>query len=183
MAYNNRGIVQLSDDRQVVVEAEHLGEIRVTVVGGLRPANATRNWGSYEIRHRTWEEWERENSAQLCEEEWLKFILDFDDIFMTNYCGYWMRGMEWDKKLGWLVFEHGGEVRAPKETNNDVMELWRSGKPLPKRWHRLDRAAVVRAYAEGVLLKGANWYEAADTDATTYDVVIQRALFGEEKYG
>ena len=49
----------------------------------------------------------------------------------------------------------------------------RAGEPLPKRWFRLDRAAALRAWEEGVKRWGAAWYE--DVDANREDVVVQLA--------
>ena len=59
---------------------------------------------------------------------------------------------------------------------------FKSGKPLPENYYRLDEAAAVRAYVEGCKRWGADWFESKG-DATTYDVVIQLALLGEIRYG
>jgi len=115
---------------------------------------------------------------------WIEF-LRFPDIFQPSYCGYWMYGMEYDPALGWLVHEHY-EVEtlnrvAQREEYPGIVEAWRTGKELPPKWYRLDRAAAVRAWAEGVKSTGEGWYE--DGDARAYDSVIQMALLGEHRYG
>ena len=128
----------------------------------------------------------KDNKLQLTvepDEEWIDFLTNYSDIFMNPGIGYWARGMERDDKLGWLCFEHGDEVRPPVQTPKDVLKKWRAGEKLPERWFRIDRNLAIRAQAEGIKLKGVGWYDAGDTDAFTYDCVIQRVVFGEEKYG
>lgn len=120
------------------------------------------------------------------DEEWVDFVCGekgYADIFGHNYCGYWMRGMEHDPKLGWLVYEHGDERKPDKKYAAEVEKLWREGKPLPPFWFRLDRRAALLAQAHGAAKWGAHWYGDAHTDATSYDVVIQLALLGEVRYG
>lgn len=117
--------------------------------------------------------------------DWIEFLTRYSDIFMTGYCGYWMYGMERDDALGWLCFEHDEELSvrdvAALPAYDEVVALWRSGATLPAKWYRLDKAACVKAYAEGVKRYGTDWYE--NGDATTYDVVVQMALLNEVVYG
>lgn len=117
------------------------------------------------------------------DEDWVDLIVHHDDIFYTNYCGYWARGMVYTKKLGWLVFEHGDEVRPPDKVPRQILKDWRDGLDLPERWHRLDRDTALLAFAEGVKLWGENWTNANDVDAHSYDEVIQRVFFKKPKYG
>jgi hypothetical protein len=110
------------------------------------------------------------------DEDWVQFAVHGNDLFLTTYCGYWMRGMEYDKRLGWLCFEHGGEKRPPKEVPARILKRWRDGDDLPKRWHRLDRDTAILAWAAGVKLAGDDWYSGPGADASRYDFVIQMAL-------
>lgn len=117
--------------------------------------------------------------------EWIDYITQNPDIFMRDYCGYWMYGMERDKELGWLAHEHD-ETRTTTQVArspeyNQIVADWRAGKPLPESWYRLDKAACVKAWAEGVKIYGVDWYE--NGDANTYDCAIQMALLGELRYG
>lgn len=118
---------------------------------------------------------------------WIEFVTKDSDIFMTNYCGYWIFGMEQDDKLGWLCYQHDEgrsihEVVAHPEYES-VVTQWRAGQPLPEKWHRLDRPAAIKAWVEGVKLWGAAWYDLPATDASSYDEVVQLALLGDVIYG
>jgi hypothetical protein len=113
---------------------------------------------------------------------WLEFATQARDIFNRPHgIGYWAYGAEHDPKLGWLIYEHGDERRPPAETPPAVLKAWRDGGDLPRYWYRLDTQTALRAQAEGVRLRGVDWYEEAD--APFYDCIVQRAIFGEEKYG
>jgi hypothetical protein len=105
------------------------------------------------------------------------------DIFnVTYHAGYWARGEAHDDKLGWLISEVNDEGEWPKEQEvYRVESLWRAGLELPPRWHRLDRAAAIRAWEEGVKQWGIHWYE--NSDGSKEDVVLQLALLGEIRYG
>ncbi len=112
---------------------------------------------------------------------WIETCLS-SDIFRHEYSGYWACGVEFDEKLGWLLFEHGDEKPPPAKVPAKVLEAWRTGRgPSQGRWHRLDRAAAIRAWEAGVRRGGERWYE--DGDGSTYDVAVQMALLGEVRYG
>lgn len=120
--------------------------------------------------------------------DWIEFCTQYNDIFMYDYCGYWMAGMEQDNQLGWLVYEYdwGGncpmlkDVRESPEYEN-IVAAWRDGLELPEHWFRLSEDACKRAWVEGVKREGLNWYN--DGDASSYDCALQRALLGEIIYG
>jgi len=127
-------------------------------------------------------------------DEWVKFtgaVVDpalggnNSDLFRTNYIGYWARGVEVDKKLGWLVYEMLGDGLTHVEEEDGfhlaAVEAWRAREALPSRYFRLDHAAAVAAYNFGVRKWGERWTEGADS--TSYDCVIQMALLGEVRYG
>ena len=42
--------------------------------------------------------------VQVPQEDWIDFLIHHPDIFATNYCGYWMRGIEVDGCSGWLCW-------------------------------------------------------------------------------
>ncbi|RTL09092.1 MAG: hypothetical protein EKK62_04120 [Acidimicrobiia bacterium] len=114
--------------------------------------------------------------------DWIAFCTNNSDIFMRSYCGYWLRGVESDKVRGLLVWEDN-EQHAPGDEPNrrEAIRAWKKGEPLPAGWHRLDTAVAVKAWGVGVLTWGEMWY--AEGDADRYDYVIQKALFGEQRYG
>lgn len=121
-------------------------------------------------------------------QDWIEFCTQFNDLFMYDYCGYWMAAMECDDDLGWLCYEYANDddmpsLRAMKEAPEyqEIVKSWREGKLLPPNWYRLDKAAAIKAYGEGVKRYGLDWYE--DGDAITYDVAVQMALLGEVRYG
>ena len=124
-------------------------------------------------------------------EQWIELLTQCDDIFMSTCCGYWLRGIDQDASSpvskGWLVWEDDEKsARRGKEPNvKEACFIWsmKPGHALPPHYFSLDRAAAVKAYVEGVKLWGVDWYNSPDTDSTRYDVVIQMALLGENKYG
>lgn len=123
-----------------------------------------------------------EVEVEVPEEDWILFLIQHPDIFGRNYCGYWLRGVEHDPKLGWLCWEDDEQHRCDKEPDRAwALAAWRSGSDLPTGWFRLDRAAAERAFGAGCKRWGADWFEQGD--ATRYDVVLQLALLGEIRYG
>jgi hypothetical protein len=115
---------------------------------------------------------------------WVEYLTQNVDIFGQQYAGYWLRGVEHDPELGWLVWEDDERHRNGDEPNRrEALEVWIWGKglPLPKGWYRLDRVAAVRAWEEGVKRWGVGWY--AEVDAPREDLVVQLALLGEVRYG
>ena len=114
---------------------------------------------------------------------WIEYCTQYNDLFMTSHSGYWMRGVERDNELGWLVYEIADEdIPFDKEPNNvEARQLWRAGKELPPGYFRLDKKMAIQAWLEGVRRYGEDWYE--NTDALRDDVVIQLAMLGEVRYG
>ena len=47
---------------------------------------------------------------------WVECVTQYNDIFTYGYCGYWLKGITFDKYLGWLVWEEGEEEDEPTET-------------------------------------------------------------------
>ena len=116
-------------------------------------------------------------------EMWIKFVTKLDTIFQRNHCGDWMELMSTDAAIGFLVFEHGDEVKPPEKIPARVFNAWENGEKLPPRWHHIDLDLCKRAFAAGVKHWGVQWTTDRGADATRYDVAIQTALFGEVKYG
>jgi len=120
---------------------------------------------------------------------WVPYLTQNTDIFGYNYCGYWMMGMERTQDRGWLCFEHddGAIYRSARDVAERhpeyeaILKAWREGKPLPDKWFRLDKAAAIKAWHEGVKRWGVEWYEGVDS--IREDVVVQLALLGEIRYG
>jgi len=113
---------------------------------------------------------------------WIEFCTKDRDLFGVGYCGTWIYGIDHDATLGWLVYEHEEKVTIDKVPNEKrAIAAWRAGKPLPKGYYRLDLEIAKKAWVEGVKWRGESWYENGDGPA--YQYVIQKALFGEERYG
>lgn len=112
--------------------------------------------------------------------EWITYVTRYADIFGDDYIGYWAFGVERDNDRGWLLYEDcdGKPTRAQTA---DAVQAWRADQPLPEGFHRLDRDACIKAWGKGVEKWGEDWYE--NGDATSYDIAIQLALFGEVVYG
>ena len=120
----------------------------------------------------------------LVPEEWVSYVTKHTDIFMHGHCGYWAQGVE-RLKGGWLVREVD-ETDALFQSAKVALlarDAEKDPKLLPKGWHYLDGKVAVRAFLEGATRWGIGWYEDTATDATFYDDVVQRVLFGELKYG
>lgn len=114
--------------------------------------------------------------------DWFEYCFA-SDLFYTNRCGYWMRGVAFDSALGWLAWEHNDERPPSDEASAEVELKWRAGEVLPERWHRLDREAAARAWCEGVKRGGFDWWGGEYGDAGGEDVAVQKALLGEVCYG
>ena len=113
--------------------------------------------------------------------DFVRYLIQYRDIFGMNYCGYWARGIEHDE-TGWLLWESDEmHQRGHEPERNVAIAAWRSGQPLPAGWYRLDRDAAIRAWCEGVKRWGVNWYD--NVDASREDVVVQLSLLGEVRYG
>lgn len=114
---------------------------------------------------------------------WVDYLTKYPGIFGRQYAGYWLRGVERHTERGWLCWEDDEQHRQGEEPDREeALEAWRSGDPaLPKGWYRLDSAAALRAWEEGVKRWGVDWYE--QTDANREDVVVQLSLLGEIRYG
>jgi len=119
------------------------------------------------------------------DKNWVDYLTQHNDIFGGSYAGYWLRGVEHDDAddgKGWLCWEDDEKCRHGEEPNREMaIYEWKLGNPLPEHWFRLDRAAAIRAWEEGVKRWGVDWYE--ETDSTREDVVVQLALLGEIRYG
>lgn len=114
--------------------------------------------------------------------KWIDYLTQGNDIFASSRAGYWLRGAEHDPELGWLVWEDDEKCHHGEEPNRvTAYKAWKSGEALPEHWFRLDRAAAIRAWEEGVKRWGITWYE--DVDGRLEDVVVQLALLGEIRYG
>ena len=116
---------------------------------------------------------------------WVDYITNGSDIFSRpHYAGYWACGVANAPALGWLVAECDENERFPSEYEDERVEaLWRAGKDLPPRWYRLDRAAALRMWEEGVKRYGVGWYGDPKHDGGMEDGLLQLALLGEVRYG
>jgi len=120
------------------------------------------------------------------DEGWIDFAVHNNDLFLRNYCGYWLYGVEFDEDLGWLCYVDG-EGGAPKNAiAQRAIKAWKAGKKFPgvsNRFYLIDKQSAIEAFKQGVIWRGANWYASDDWDARSYDHVIQMALLGEIVYG
>jgi hypothetical protein len=114
--------------------------------------------------------------------EWwiIEMVLNVD-VFRSSACGYWARGVAYDDELGWLVWEpeHDAGLFPRKQHDDAVFWAWRHGERLPAGYHRFDRQLAIDAFGQVVLIRGQD----PVPDANDLDRAIQRALFGEERYG
>lgn len=114
---------------------------------------------------------------------WVDYLISEHTAIFSRpyYAGYWAQGMAHDSQLGWLVAECDESERWPVEDTARVEVLWRAGSDLPPRWYRLDRAAALRMWEEGVKRWGVGWYDKCDGGSE--DVLLQLTLLGEVRYG
>lgn len=113
---------------------------------------------------------------------WIEYLTQCSDIFSHDRAGYWLRGVEHDKKLGWLCYEEGDEIRPHEDTFDEARKAWVLGNKLPNGWYRLDGRAALKAWEEGVKEWGIRWYGGRDHDANAEDMIVQLALLGENRY-
>lgn len=114
---------------------------------------------------------------------WIDLVTS-GELFRSDISGYWLRGIELNPEKGWLCWEDD-DVHVPgrEPDREDAINAWHAGVHLPPGWYRLDRAAALRAWEEGVKRWGADWYKAAAEPDQEQDEVIQLALLGEIRYG
>lgn len=117
---------------------------------------------------------------------WIEFVTGGSegmvDVFLRDYCGYWMEGIEHDSKLGWLAYEFGATDRhSNKREKESAIKAWRAGEKLPEHFHALNLDLVKKSWQEGVKKFGVTWHE--DGDGNTYDCAVQLALLGSVTYG
>jgi hypothetical protein len=116
--------------------------------------------------------------------DWTEMLLEYSDIFMTGYCGYWLMGVDNTEDLGYLCYEFEDESAPMGIDHPDYVEAdraWRAGEALPKNWHVLNKQVAAKAFVEGVKKYGVDWYQNGDSES--YDYVMQMALLGEIVYG
>lgn len=91
---------------------------------------------------------------------------------------YWGRTMASHATLGRLIRELDG---ADADTEAALRAWAHADATLPRGWHRLDNAAVGRAWAAGVRRWGERWF--VEGDASRVDIAVQEALLGSVVYG
>jgi hypothetical protein len=115
------------------------------------------------------------------DQNWIEFVTRDSDLFLPQYCGYWMYGLDYNKQ-GWLAYEHNeAPLYQVLESPEYLVVASSRKKKLPPRWFRLDKKVALQAWIEGVKLYGLKWFDNAD--ALTYDVVMQMTLLKEVRYG
>ena len=113
----------------------------------------------------------------------------YSDIFMRDYCGYWLCGVthgrhHGDPDLGWLAYDYvnNEDRNYTDEERHNAIQAWKAREPLPNNFYALNQDLATKAWAEGVKKDGVEWFE--DGDGNTYDNAVQRAIFnGEVVYG
>jgi len=122
--------------------------------------------------------------AKLTEdqESWINDLALNVDILGSSYCGYWARGIDFNRKLGWLVYDSLNRDRMPSTTEiEEAKRAWRNGLPLPADWIRWDRGLAEKALAAGERKYGEDF--STEYDSSTADVAMQLAIFGKVLYG
>lgn len=121
-------------------------------------------------------------TIKVPKQDWIDFLLRYNDIFSTNYIGYWGFGVSLDED-GWLIYEHGDERRPTEKECNRAVFLHANGERLPEKWHVLDEQTAIKAYAEACKMWGEEWMDGDHGDGPGYDIAIQMTLLGEIRYG
>lgn len=120
--------------------------------------------------------------------EWVEFVTENVDIFMTDHCGYWLCGVMQKPGVGWIVRENDvdefenlsrKEIHARDLAAGETF-LATGKATLPYRL--LDRKVASRAFTVGIKKWGADSWDDGEWDAGYYDYIIQMALLGEETY-
>ena len=114
------------------------------------------------------------------QQQWADMVLKSNELFQTDYCGYWLRGVQ-HNAAGWLVWEDDEQHAYGQEPNRSAAEkAWLAGAKLPQGWYKLDAGFVQQAWLIGVRLAGEWWFE--EGDSIVYDTVMQLTLLGEVRY-
>lgn len=121
--------------------------------------------------------------------QWWNDFASNEDLFSLSYCGYWLRGVAYNRKHdSWLLYESADD--GPASNEDEIEEKWKQWNEspsgvfyLPDGWFHWIRDDALRAYKIGERLWGEGWLSDGRTDSRRYDIVIQMALLGEIKYG
>lgn len=122
------------------------------------------------------------------DEKWVDLVVKHGDLFQHSYCGYWAFGLQQDRKRGQIIRDTQtspfpyGDTEASDARDFVAIERWLAKKPSVEPYYYWDRALAKRAFGEGVRIWGQHWFKDARADAHRYDVVIQQALFGQQRY-
>lgn len=97
--------------------------------------------------------------------------------------GYWLYGVEYTKKRGWLAFEFDEQTFDPDDTlqHADALLAWRKGEPLPPNYFALTPKVVAAVFDNGLRKWGEDWIDEIDLSST--DEALQWTILGEQRYG
>jgi hypothetical protein len=116
------------------------------------------------------------------DEDWVDVLTNYNDIFLTSYCGYWLYGVSYEKGRGWLAYEMEDERRPGEKKCQRATEAWKAGLELPKGFFRIDRDLAIKVQKIVTEKYGKDAWDNAP-DASMQDVGMQLALLGEVRYG
>jgi hypothetical protein len=115
--------------------------------------------------------------------EWWDFLLRYEDVFYPEYIGYWAQLVARDAKRGLLICEmEYAEDDDFKKTAKAAIAAWRKGKPLAAGFHAIDKDIALKSFIEAAKQLGLKWQDSDDNDGPFQDYMIQRALFGEDRF-
>lgn len=117
------------------------------------------------------------------EPEWVDFLINYNDIFFHDYIGYWACGVQFRKGIGWLAYEQHDEMHPTYAQERAGLDAWDRDGELPEHFFAIDKAFAEKSYKKGVEKFGTNWYDRPESDANTYDYVVQTAALGDVVYG
>lgn len=105
-------------------------------------------------------------------------------IFQLRHgAGYWLYGVEYHKKRGWLAFEFDENVFDPMNTKQHVAAIraWKKGEALPPHYFALTPEVVAKVFDNGLRKWGEDWID--EIDLPSAEEALQGTILGELRYG
>lgn len=97
--------------------------------------------------------------------------------------GYWLYGVAYHSKRGWLAFEFDEETFDSDDEKQHAAALraWRKGEELPEHYFGLTPEVVAQVFANGLRKWGEDWIE--EIDLPSAEEALQGTILGEQRYG
>ena len=98
--------------------------------------------------------------------------------------GYWLYGVTYHSKRGWLAFEFYDSEVDPHEdgVHKAAVKAWKNGEQLPERYFALTTDVVEQVFKNAIRRYGEEWLE-SNIDLPSTENALQWTILREIRYG